>query len=68
MSSTELIAVIMMLYMYAKSNVYLKMRINDHKNHINRNITQYSVIEHRVKFGCEFDWKHIKILETKRKY
>jgi len=44
----------------------LKARIvNEHKNHINWNTIQLSVITvHRLELFHEFDWENIKILET----
>ena len=44
----------------------LKTHINEHRNHINWNMTQHSVItEHRINHQHEFDWENIKILERK---
>ncbi|KYN19346.1 hypothetical protein ALC57_08319 [Trachymyrmex cornetzi] len=45
----------------------LKTRINEHRNHINWNTTQHSVItEHRISHHHEFDWENIKILDNER--
>ncbi|KYN09399.1 hypothetical protein ALC57_18504 [Trachymyrmex cornetzi] len=45
----------------------LKTRINEHRNHINWNTTQRSVItEHRISHQHEFDWENIKILDKER--
>jgi len=42
----------------------LKHRIEEHKNHIRRNITQPSVItEHRLKYSHDFDWDNVEILD-----
>ncbi|KYN19622.1 hypothetical protein ALC57_08098 [Trachymyrmex cornetzi] len=42
----------------------LKTRIGEHKNHINWNTQQRSVIaEHRLEYSHEFDWNNIKILD-----
>jgi len=42
----------------------LKLRIEEHKNHIKRNTTQTSVItEHRLKYSHEFDWENVEILD-----
>jgi len=36
---------------------------SEHRNHINRNTIQHSVItEHRIEYNHEFDWNDIKIL------
>ena len=41
----------------------LKTRINEHKNHINRNTTQHSVItQHHIDLGHNFNWDKIHIL------
>jgi len=41
----------------------LKERIDKHKNHIRRNVTQTSVItEHRLEYSHDFDWNNIPIL------
>jgi len=43
----------------------LKIRINEHRNYINRNIDQRSVItEHRLKKAHDFD--NVKILDKKK--
>jgi len=45
----------------------LKSRITEHKNHINRNTYQTSVItEHRISASHEFNWDNINILDEKR--
>ncbi|XP_018365761.1 PREDICTED: uncharacterized protein LOC108762979 [Trachymyrmex cornetzi] len=45
----------------------LKTRIAEHRNHINWNSTQRSVItEHRLEFSHEFDWNGIEILDEER--
>ncbi|KYN15231.1 hypothetical protein ALC57_12529, partial [Trachymyrmex cornetzi] len=45
----------------------LKTRINEHRNHINWNTTQHSVItEHRISHQHEFDWENIKIIDKER--
>ncbi|KYM95528.1 hypothetical protein ALC62_13958 [Cyphomyrmex costatus] len=42
----------------------LKTRISEHKNHINRNTQQNSVItNHRLQFSHDFNWDNIKILD-----
>lgn len=41
----------------------LKDRISEHRNHINRNTPQSSVItEHRREFLHKFDWDHVEIM------
>ena len=41
--------------------------VNEHKNHINWNTTQHSVItEHRISHQHDFDWKNIKILDEEK--
>jgi len=42
----------------------LKTRISEHRNHINRNISH--IIEHRLQFNHDFDWKDVKILDSER--
>jgi len=45
----------------------LKIRISEHRNHINRNtITQSVIIEHRLNFFHEFDWDSVEILDRER--
>jgi len=40
------------------------MRISEHKNHINRNTTQHSVItQYRMDLFHEFDWDNVNILD-----
>jgi len=47
----------------------LNTRINEHKSHIRRNSTQPSVItDHRLKFGHEFDWDNVQILDSESNY
>ena len=42
-------------------------RINEHRNHINWNTTQHSVItKHRISHQHDFDWKNIKILDKEK--
>ncbi|KYM96621.1 hypothetical protein ALC62_12713, partial [Cyphomyrmex costatus] len=42
----------------------LKTRITEHRNHINWNTQQKSVItEHRLNFSHEFDWDNVEILD-----
>jgi len=42
----------------------LKLRIDEHRNHIRRGISQPSVItEHRLKFSHDFDWENVEILD-----
>ncbi|KMQ83798.1 hypothetical protein RF55_19076 [Lasius niger] len=46
----------------------LKTRINEHKNHIRRNITQHSVLtDHRLK-NYEFTWDKVEVLDEERIY
>ncbi|KYN38921.1 hypothetical protein ALC56_06681 [Trachymyrmex septentrionalis] len=45
----------------------LKTRINEHKNHINRNTTQHSVItQHRIDLGHDFNWDKVHILDKEQ--
>ena len=45
----------------------LKARINEHRNNINRNTIQHSVItEHRTEHNHDFDWNNIKILQEEQ--
>ena len=38
----------------------------EHKNHINRNTVQHSVItDYKVNLFHEFDWRNVKILDEK---
>jgi len=47
----------------------LNTRVNEHKNHIRRNSTQFSVItDHRQKSKHEFDWDNVKILDLESNY
>jgi len=47
----------------------LKTRISEHKNHINRNTSAFSVItEHRLQFGHDFDWEGVEILDVEGNY
>jgi len=42
----------------------LKARIGEHRNHINRNMVQHSVIsEYRIEFSHEFNWGETLILD-----
>ncbi|KYN15935.1 hypothetical protein ALC57_11828 [Trachymyrmex cornetzi] len=42
----------------------VKIRMAEHRNHINRNTSQSSVItEHRLQTSHDFDWDNIKILD-----
>jgi len=42
----------------------LKQRIDEHRSHIRRSMTQTSVItEHRLEFSHDFDWKNVEILD-----
>jgi len=43
----------------------LNTRVNEHKSHIRRNTTQFSVItDHKQKSKHEFDWDNVKILDV----
>ncbi|KYQ51407.1 hypothetical protein ALC60_09486 [Trachymyrmex zeteki] len=45
----------------------LKTRISEHRNHINRNTDQKSVItEHRLEHTHDFDWDSVKILDQEQ--
>ncbi|KYN30075.1 hypothetical protein ALC57_00468 [Trachymyrmex cornetzi] len=45
------------------NDTYYK-HLKEHKNHINRNTQQKSVItDHRVKYSHEFDWNNVEILD-----
>jgi len=45
----------------------LKTRIVEHRNHIKRNKSTYSVItDHRIIFDHEFDWDNVEILDVER--
>jgi len=42
-------------------------RIKEHKNHIRRATTTYSVItDHRLNDNHEFDWDNVEILDNER--
>jgi len=42
----------------------LKVRMSEHRNHINRNTTQSSVVtDHRIETSYDFEWDNIKILD-----
>ena len=42
----------------------LKTRISEHRNHINRNTIQISVItQHRIDLFHEFNWNNVHILD-----
>ncbi|KYN27905.1 hypothetical protein ALC57_02691 [Trachymyrmex cornetzi] len=43
------------------------VRMSEHRNHINRNTTQSSVItEHRLQTSHDFNWDNIKILDKEK--
>jgi len=45
----------------------LKTRIAEHRDHIKRNTSTYSVIiDHRIISDHDFDWDNVKILDVKR--
>ncbi|KYN41410.1 hypothetical protein ALC56_04173 [Trachymyrmex septentrionalis] len=45
----------------------LKTRITEHKNHINRNTTQHSVItQYRIDLGYDFNWDKVHILDKEQ--
>ncbi|XP_029672401.1 uncharacterized protein LOC115241033 [Formica exsecta] len=45
----------------------LQTRIGEHRNHIRRNTTVGSVItEHRLEFDHDFDWNHVRILDSEK--
>ncbi|KYN27812.1 hypothetical protein ALC57_02877 [Trachymyrmex cornetzi] len=45
----------------------LKTRLAEHRNHINWNSNNQSVItEHRIEFDHDFDWENVAILDEKR--
>jgi hypothetical protein len=45
----------------------LRTRITEHRNHINRNTDNQSVItEHRISLNHEFDWENVQILDNER--
>jgi len=47
----------------------LKDRIGEHRNHINRNSNQLSVItNHRQNFNHDFDWNNVKVLDEETNY
>jgi len=47
----------------------LKTRIEEHRSHIKRITNQSSVItEHRVKYGHDFDWNNVEILDKEPHY
>jgi len=47
----------------------LKDRISEHRNHINRNSNQLSVItNHRQNFNHDFDWNNVKVLDEETNY
>ncbi|KYM95437.1 hypothetical protein ALC62_13865, partial [Cyphomyrmex costatus] len=49
---------------YIQTSRTLKTRISEHRNHINRNTQQNSVItNHRLQFSHDFNWDNIKILD-----
>ncbi|KYN22564.1 hypothetical protein ALC57_05036, partial [Trachymyrmex cornetzi] len=45
----------------------LKTRLAEHRNHINRNSNNQSVItEHRIEFDHDFDWENVAVLDEER--
>ncbi|KYN10230.1 hypothetical protein ALC57_17645, partial [Trachymyrmex cornetzi] len=45
----------------------LKTRLAEHRNHMNRNSNNQSVItEHRIEFDHDFDWENVAILDEER--
>ncbi|KYN09482.1 hypothetical protein ALC57_18401, partial [Trachymyrmex cornetzi] len=45
----------------------LKTRLDEHRNHINRNSNNQSVItEHRIEFNHDFDLENVAILDEER--
>ena len=45
----------------------LKARINEHRNHINRNtIWHFVITEYRTEHNYDFDWNDIKILDEEQ--
>ena len=43
------------------------MSVNEHKNHINRNTIQHSVItQHRMDLGHNFNWDEVHILDKEQ--
>jgi len=47
----------------------LKIRIDEHRNHIRRNTNQSSVIiEHSLEFLYDFDWDDVEILDEEIHY
>lgn len=47
----------------------VKTRMKEHRNQINRNVENQSVITiHRNSTGHEFDWQNIKILDLEKSY
>lgn len=47
----------------------LKTRIKEHKQHINKDTQQTSVItDHRLNYTHDFDWEHIMILDEEPNY
>jgi len=50
----------MFLIILCEAKRSLKICFNEHRNHINRNIIQHSII---TEHNHDFDWKDIKILD-----
>jgi len=47
----------------------LKIRLTEHRNHINRNSNNQSVIrEHRIEFKHDFDWENVDEKRFLNKY
>jgi len=47
----------------------LSTRVGEHRNHIRRNSTQFSVItEHRLRSQHEFDWDNVRVLNQEPNY
>ena len=44
----------------------LKIRIDEHRNHIRKNTAQHSVITDHRLLGHEFDWENVKILDEEK--
>jgi len=50
-----------------QTNRLLNTQIAEHKNHINRNTTAYSIItDHRISLSHDFEWENVKILDRER--
>jgi len=47
----------------------LSTRVGEHRNHIRRNSTQFSVItDHRLRSQHEFDWDNVRVLDQESNY